>query len=208
MTVADGVILLILIVSGLFAFVRGLTQEVLSILAWVAAAAVAIYLYPFLGPWAQSVTGGGVAVGFAAAFVIFLLLAAPFYFFSHWLAERMRGAKPGNIDRTLGFVFGLARGLLLVAVGYLVLGLLDQDRPPDWMKKARLLPLVESTEGLLIFLLPEEMQEKLSENEQADAGDNGSAEAREIMGLEPGYTQQQRRALDQLVKTSEDGEEP
>ena len=58
---------------------------------------------------------------------------------------RLRGRQfaAGAFDRTLGFIYGLARGLVLVAIAYLFYGwLLPLDRQDDWVKNARSLPMI------------------------------------------------------------------
>jgi membrane protein required for colicin V production len=123
MTWVDLVVLGVLAVSALLAFMRGLVREVLGLAAWIGAVLVAFWALPkakpqfeqWFGtaPWVAPVTWG---VLFLIA-VIVLLLAA------HWIGRFTRRSVLGGLDRTLGLVFGLARGAALVVLAYYIVGL-------------------------------------------------------------------------------------
>jgi len=113
MTWVDLVVLAILAVSALLAFMRGLVREVLGLAAWV-----------------DPVTFG---VMFLVALIVLMLV-------SRWISRIVRASPLGGVDRTLGLVFGLARGAALVVLAYIVTGMvLPIDRWPDPVLHARAL---------------------------------------------------------------------
>jgi membrane protein required for colicin V production len=126
-TIADGVVLLIVVVSALLAWSRGLTREVLAIGGWVLAAFGAFFLAPLLAPLLQEIPVVGeflrssctlaMLAAFATGFALILLMLA---IFTPLLSGVVRDSVIGPLDRALGFVFGVARGVALVAVLWLL----------------------------------------------------------------------------------------
>lgn len=130
-TIADAVVLLIVALSAYLAFVRGFVREALSIGGWVLAALVAFFLAPFLMPLLGEIPVAGeflrasctlgILAGFAVAFALTLVVLSVV---TPILADAVQGSALGPVDRFLGFLFGVARGVALVAVAYLLYGLL------------------------------------------------------------------------------------
>lgn len=155
---ADLVVLGILLLSALLAFSRGFVREVLSVASWAGAGLGALYAFPLVRPYAH----GAIAfpmladgVAFVGVFVLALMLLT---LLGARLADGVRGSALSAIDRSLGVGFGLARGGLLICLGYLFLAwLLPADRPeaqPAWFREARTRPLVESAAQGLKSLIP------------------------------------------------------
>jgi membrane protein required for colicin V production len=126
-TIADGVVLLIVAVSALLAYSRGLTREALAIGGWILAAAAAFWAAPVLEPLMREipVVGGflassctlSVLAAFAVAFAIALIVLS---IFTPLVSSLVRDSAIGPVDQGLGFLFGVARGVALVAVLYLL----------------------------------------------------------------------------------------
>lgn len=126
-TIADGVILGIVGLSAVLAYARGLTREALAILGWVLAAIAAVTLAPLVEPLLMEVPGlGGLLASsctlsrlaaFSVAFAIALLVLS---IFTPLLSSAVQNSMIAPLDRALGFVFGAARGVALVAVAWLV----------------------------------------------------------------------------------------
>ncbi|HEY1931378.1 MAG TPA: CvpA family protein [Acetobacteraceae bacterium] len=140
MTWVDLVVLAVLAISGLLAFMRGLVREVLGIAAWAGAIAAAIWGLPLLRPQLQQWMRGSPwidPVGFVAIFIVSLIVLM---IVARIIGRAVRNSPLGGLDRTLGLVFGLARGAALVIVAYIVAGMVvpvDQWPPP--VLQARLL---------------------------------------------------------------------
>jgi len=133
-TIADGVVALILLVSGLLAYSRGLTREVMAIGGWIAAAFIAFYFAPMLSPLLEEIPFVGdilrgsctmsALAGFVAAFGGALIVLS---IFTPMLSQAVQNTALSPVDKSLGFVFGIARGVLLVAVMYLLYNLIITD---------------------------------------------------------------------------------
>lgn len=126
-TIADGVVLLIVAVSAMLAYARGLTRETLAIGGWIIAAMAAFFFAPILEPLMREIPVVGdflassctlsILAGFAAAFAIALVVLS---IFTPLLSGLVRDSALGPFDRGLGFLFGVIRGVALAAVLYLL----------------------------------------------------------------------------------------
>lgn len=139
LTIADGVVALIILVSAMLAYNRGLTREVMAIGGWIVAALAGFYFAPMLSPivleipivgeMLQSSNTLTALAAFALAFVGALIVLS---FFTPLLSTAIHNTPLAPVDRGLGFLFGIARGVLLVGVIYLLYDLLvpENERVP------------------------------------------------------------------------------
>lgn len=126
-TIIDGVVALVLVVSAILAYSRGLVREIMAIAGWVIAAIAAFALaaaaqplvqeIPYLDRYLADSCELSIIVAFAAVFAVMLVVVS---IFTPLLAGAVQESALGPVDRGLGFIFGVARGLLLVAVAFLV----------------------------------------------------------------------------------------
>ncbi len=113
-TLLDGIVIVVVLLSALLAMYRGFIREVLSIAAWVAAAAAAYLLYkPFLPTVKQYIAQEYVALGVAVT-IIFVVTLMVVSYITMKISDFVLDSAFGPLDRTFGFLFGAARGLLLV----------------------------------------------------------------------------------------------
>jgi len=139
MTWVDLAVLGVLAVSALLAFLRGFVREVLGIGAWIGAAMAAAWGLPFVRePLHRWVDPAWVdPVGFVAIFLVTLVVLM---LIARLIGGLVRGSPLGGIDRTLGLLFGLARGAALVILAYIVAGMVvPLDHWPDPVLQARAL---------------------------------------------------------------------
>ena len=126
-TIIDGVVALVIVLSALLAYSRGFVRESLAIAGWIAAGIVAFIFAPQLEPLVKEipVVGdfisdscelsmiGAFAVVFAVALIVASLITPLF-------SSLVQRSALGGLDQGLGFIFGVARGILLVAIAYFV----------------------------------------------------------------------------------------
>ena len=155
-TILDGILIAVTLFSAILAMVRGFSREVLSVASWVAAAFAAYYLYPLLLPYAQDYTTSATVAAIGSAAIIFLIALIIVSFVTMRIADFIIDSRIGPLDRTLGFVFGAARGILLVVVGTLFFNwLIPADGQPSWVIEAKSKPLLDELGDRLINVLPE-----------------------------------------------------
>jgi membrane protein required for colicin V production len=147
----------VMLVSGILAMVRGFMREVLSIAAWVIAAVVTLYGYARAVPYAkQYISNDLIATGVAVA-ALFLGTLLIVSLFTVKVSDLVLDSRVGALDRSLGFLFGLGRGLVIMVVAFLFfIWLVPAKSLPDWVKNARSRPVLQGTGDWLLSLLPDD----------------------------------------------------
>ncbi len=171
--ILDLVVIGVVVISALLAAVRGVTREVLAIVAWVAAFAAAWYFHPVALPYAQQYIENNTIALVAAIGVIFLVTLIVVSLITVKISDAILDSRIGAIDRSLGFVFGAVRGFLICAIGWVFLTWLVQGRMPDWTEEARTRPMLESTSQSLIAMFPEDAEEIFRRFDSPPGGDPG-----------------------------------
>lgn len=126
-TIVDAGVAVVILVSGILAYSRGFMRETLAILGWIAAAILAFLLAPAVQPLVREIPYVGdflgdsceltVIAAFTVVFAVVLVLAS---LFTPLFSSLVRNSALGGIDQGAGFLFGIARGMLLVAIALLV----------------------------------------------------------------------------------------
>ncbi len=161
-TLLDLILLVVMLISGLLAMVRGFMREVLSIASWLIAALVTLWAYPRLLPMAQhyfssKMVSIGLTVG--GVFLITLLVVT---IITVRISDMVLDSRIGALDRTLGFLFGLGRGLVIVAVAFIFFVWLVPDHSqPTWVHNAKSKVVLQSTGEWLKSLLPENPEQTI-----------------------------------------------
>src|ERR1700693_2383100 len=156
-TLLDIILLLVMLISGLLAMIRGFMREILSIGAWGIAALVTLYSYSRVLPIAKQyvasdMVAAGISVG--AVFLITLLVVSVI---TVRISDMVLDSRVGALDRTLGFLFGLGRGLIIVVVAFLFFAWLVPPRTqPSWVANAKSKIVLQSTGQWLKAQLPDD----------------------------------------------------
>ncbi len=172
-TLLDGILVAFTLVSAVLAMVRGFSREILSIISWVVAAAAAYFLYPMVLPYlSRYIDSQKLALGASAAIIFFVALIVVTVITMR-LADFIIDSRVGPLDRTLGFVYGAARGILVVAVALLFLDWLVGANPPGWVTEAKSRPMLEGIGNWLVSVLPQDPEKsilsKFTSDDNADA---------------------------------------
>ena len=150
-------LIVVVLISAFLAMLRGFTREVLAIASWGAAALAAIYLYPLALPYVKPyIAKDVIALAVAAAAVFFVTLIAV-SLITVKLSDAILDSKVGALDRSLGFLFGAVRGLLLCVIAFVFFNwLVPAQTQPGWVKTARMRPLLQATGDQLMAVLPDD----------------------------------------------------
>ena len=206
----DLVVLAVVLISGFLAFFRGFIREALSIGAWVAAFFAGVYGFPILAPSLVGVVPDPALVPWVAGIGIGLITVIVLSLLAHYLAKAMQVEGLGAIDRSLGFLFGLARGAVLVSLSFLMIQWALDDRDyPAWLGGAKSLPLARSGADLLVRLMPEHLRPRLGAI-NAEAQDAATSMILERLVSPPvksgapspssGYTSGERAVMNRAIK--------
>ncbi len=210
----DLAVIAIIVLSAVFAFARGFVREALSIVAWVGAAGATFYGFgaafdridllvknPLLS---QLIAGFGLFVG---SLVVLTILTS-------FIARTVRASTLSAIDRTLGFVFGLARGAFIVCLAYSALDFFPPADRLAWTKDVKSAPFLQKGADELRRFLPEQWKFKSTAIDDAVHALSPAAEAQRAMralvtpGIAksepspaPSYRPAEKRDLDRLIGT-------
>jgi membrane protein required for colicin V production len=155
-TLLDIGLIIVMLISGLLAMVRGFMREVLSIAAWVLAAVATLYSYSRLLPYAKQYFNNDIVATVAVVGGVFLLTLLVVSILTVRLSDMVLDSRVGALDRTLGFLFGLGRGLIIVVVAYMFFDWLVPDHSkPNWVLNAKSKVVLSSTGDWLKQQLPE-----------------------------------------------------
>ncbi len=121
----DGIVLVVVALSALLAYSRGLVREAMAIAGWIGAAFLAFIFAPQVMPLIKEIPVVGpilsdscelsIIASFAAVFAISLVIVS---FFTPLLSSLINKSALGTVDQGLGFVFGAIRGIALIAVAF------------------------------------------------------------------------------------------
>src|SRR6266851_10376002 len=156
-TILDLLLLAVMLISGLLAMVRGFMREILSIAAWGAAAVVTLYAFSKLLPTAKTYFNNDTVAAVIVVVGVFVGTLIVVSIVTVRISDMILDSRIGALDRTLGFLFGLARGLVIMVVGFLFFVWLVPDRSqPDWVKNAKSRVVLQGTGQWLMSMLPED----------------------------------------------------
>jgi len=210
----DMLLLGVMLISGLLAMIRGFMREILSITAWIVAAVATIILYPRLVPIAKANIPSDIVANVVVVAGVFLVTLLIVSMITVRISDMILDSRIGALDRTLGFLFGLARGLLILVVAFLFFSwLVPPARQPDGVRNAKSKVVLESTGEWLQSLLPTDMDNYISklfprrrgdEQEPPDAPPEPRSDLRTAPGAAAardrgGYRSSDRADMRQLI---------
>ena len=156
-TLLDIALIAVMLISGLLAMVRGFMREILSIIAWILAAGATLYAYSKLLPLAKQYFNNDIVAAVAVIGGVFLVTLLIVSILTVRISDMVLDSRVGALDRTLGFLFGLARGLVIVVVAFMFFNWLVPDRSqPEWVKGAKSRVVLTGTGQWLMSMLPED----------------------------------------------------
>ena len=154
----------LVLISAILATARGLTREVLSLATWAGSAAIAIYMWmnhrDLVYP---SLINDELVAQVALVIVSFIVSLIVLHLITMRIADFVVDSRIGPLDRTLGFIFGVARGIL-IAVVIVIFGqwLLGPKLPP-WAAESRSLPILQGFGDSLISALPDDLEKQVTD---------------------------------------------
>lgn len=226
--IIDGIVLATLFLSALIAFFRGFVREVLTLGGLVGALAAAYFLSPLAQPLAHELFGGDpdlkyfgliphdVAIDVATFAAIFLVVLILLTLAAHAISHGLHAVGLGALDRTLGVLFGLIRGTLLILIFYFPFYFTAAPaQKADWFKGSATLPIVDMLAGIIEPYLPkhDDKAEKAEEPKEEEAQGFDRLDGLMQQALDPdkapdivapkedsGYTSEQNKALDEAIE--------
>ena len=163
-TIVDAVVAVVILLSAILAYSRGLVREVLAIAGWVAAAAAAYYLTPMAEPLVQEIPVlSGILDGscelsvLTAFFAVFVLALVVLAILIPLFSSAVQRSAVGGVDQALGFLFGVLRGALLVVVALIIYDRVLIGEPIPAVQDSRTSAIFSEVQGALATSIPEEL---------------------------------------------------
>lgn len=148
-TLIDGIVAAVIVLSAILAYSRGLVRECMAIAGWVGAAILAYIFAPRVEPLIKELPVVGaflsescelsIIAAFAAVFALGLVVMS---LFTPLFSSAVQRSVLGGLDQGLGFLFGVVRGVLLVAVAFIVF---------DRAVAADTVPMVDNSRSAKVF---------------------------------------------------------
>jgi membrane protein required for colicin V production len=153
----------LVLISAILATARGLTREVLSLATWAGSAAIAIYMWQYHPEIARQYIDEAIVADIATVVVTFIVALIVLHLLTMRIADFVVDSRVGPIDRTLGFVFGVLRGVLIAIVITIFGTWLLPNNLPSWAAESQSLPHLRSMGQTLISMLPEGLEQQVTD---------------------------------------------
>src|ERR1700755_2789152 len=202
-TILDLVLLGVMLVCGLLPMVRRFMRGSLSIAAWGSAALVTLYSLNKLLPSAKAYINNDTVASVVVVAGVFVGTLIVVSIITVRISDMILDSRIGALDRTLGFLFGLARGLLIVVVAFLFfIWLVPEKQRPDWVSNAKSRVVLQGTGDWLMSLLPDDPEttilKKFKKNKPED--DQTDADQPPPGSGDSGYNKSARDSLKKLIE--------
>ena len=175
-------LIVVVLISALLSMLRGFTREVLAIASWAAAAVAAYLFHPLAQPYIKPhINNEKLALALAVG-VIFLTTLVTVSIITVKISDLILDSRIGALDRSLGFLFGVARGFLLCTIAFMFFKfLVKEETYPKWVQDSKTRGWLEATGASLMTLLPENLDQSLSKILKKDSktGDEPPSETEE-----------------------------
>lgn len=152
----DVVFLVIVGVSALVAIARGVTKELLSIIGWVLAGVSVYYLLPVVDPIMKKYIASEVLSGLVSGMVILIMFCIFWVLAADKISMQIRFSKLSALDRILGFIFGIFRGVVIVILLQIMISsLIPEESQKGVFAESRYFKLAGDAAGPIKGLIPE-----------------------------------------------------
>jgi membrane protein required for colicin V production len=148
MVTLDYIVLAVILSSAVVGAFRGFLREVISVISWVLAVWIAWRLAPSLAPKFGGALRDPTYGIWVARALIFLLVVIVGYFIGAVVNHFVRLSMFSGLDRFLGFMLGLLRGLVVVGIGIILAQAVRLDGEA-WWKQSRLTAAMQPVAGML-----------------------------------------------------------
>lgn len=210
----DITVISIISISTIFALFRGFIKAVLSLVAWGASLYLAFIAHPNSLAYVSAKIHNDKAamiVAFLAVFVVIFILIS---ILNALIIKAMGKLSGGFVDRTLGLIFGAARGIAIVCLIFFSINLTSKmlhignnpDRPgPEWFAKASTYEIMDMATSMMLSMLPADLPEQLEKSvaKVKDATISAMSEELEVSssGASKTFTESQRQLVKQVISS-------
>ena len=165
----------LVLISAILATARGFTREILSLATWAGSAAIAAYAYFFHKEIARGYIAEPIVADVVTVLGTFIVALIILHLITMRIADFVVDSRIGPLDRTLGFVFGTARGVLIAVVAVIFVVWLIPGGKQPWLEGSRSLPILDNFGRSLIAALPDNLEQQINNRLKRGAGTDEDA---------------------------------
>lgn len=160
----DVVFLIIVGISALVGIARGMTKEILSIIGWVLAAAALFYLVPIVEPIAQTYVASKMMANIVAGLAVLIIFSIIWVLTVDKISTAIRSSALSAVDRILGFVFGAARGILIIIlIALMITTIIPEESKKGTFAESQYFQLAKNNIDPLVSMIPDEWIKSVKE---------------------------------------------
>jgi membrane protein required for colicin V production len=217
----DYIVIGVVFLSAFLAMMRGFVRELFSLVAWVGAYFIGTKFYEPVIPWVHHFIKNDRVAEVAAMAFVFVVTLIVLSILGHLICGFIRGRALTAIDRSLGFLYGLLRGALVVSLIYLGAVMIlwpdidapaseqqkdnDRNRPPDFLLEAKTRPaLAFGAKELMVFVPKDMIDKELKDVEAQKKEAEKAARQKALDSLSPPDVQDEEKKgpidIDKLFK--------
>lgn len=202
----DITLLIMVVISVLFALYRGLVRELLGIASWLLAGFAALYSYKPLQPLMNKMIENEVTAGVVGSLIVALIVLVIMTLINAWIAKRLRQSALSGLDRVLGFAFGIGRAGLLAAICYLGCSMFLPEKKLQEMEEQNIsIPYVQMMAGWLEYVIPDNIKDDMKSYEQGKPTDGevkkiGIELKESVMEELAEYHEADKKSLDDMIE--------
>lgn len=163
-TSIDLIVAAVIIISAILAYARGFVRESLAILGWIAAAVLAFIFAEAVRPMIQNIPilakflGDSCELALIASFAVVLAVAlVVFSILTPLFSSLVQRSAIGGVDQAMGFLFGVARGILIIAIAFLVYDRVNGDREIAMVDNSRSAVIFDRVSANLNATVPQDV---------------------------------------------------
>ena len=163
LTVFDVVAAVLVLISALLATTRGATREILSLASWAGAGIFAFWMWQYNPQFTRQYVQEQIVADIVTIGVSFLVALVVLHLLTMRIADFVVDSKVGPLDRTLGFVFGALRGVVILLVFIVFMEWLLPDALTSIAGESRAMPSLQSMADDLIQALPDDLEAQVND---------------------------------------------
>ncbi|WP_375617651.1 MULTISPECIES: CvpA family protein [unclassified Bartonella] len=165
-TILDGIVVVIILLSAFLAMLRGFSREVLSLISWAVAAVTTLFLFKPVLPFFEQYLSNKMIALITTLVTIFIIVLIITSIITMKISDFIIDSRIGILDRTIGFIFGALRGLLIMVIGMLLINaLIKPELQANWLKNAKTRPILDSLGQKVWEILPKDIGSVLEKTE-------------------------------------------
>ncbi|WP_208441093.1 CvpA family protein [Bartonella raoultii] len=166
-TVLDGIVVAVILFSAFLAMLRGFSREVLSLVSWAIAAVATLFLFKPVLPFFEQYLSNKMIALITTLVTIFIIVLIITSIITMKISDFIIDSRIGILDRIIGFIFGVFRGLFIVVIGILLLNaLVKPENQANWLKNATTKPILDSLGQKIWERLPKNLDTVLEKTEK------------------------------------------